>query len=68
MKFNVAMEHYKTQYLEYRKVTIATRGRKSTIFPWRMSLRLKIYVDYNYNLIETLIEELKPGVMGDKRG
>ena len=49
-------------FLEYRKVSIPMPGTKSTIVPTRLFLQPKKDLDYNYNIIETLIDEIKPVV------
>ena len=53
------MKLFKQHFLEHRKNCVPMQGTKLAIF-LRMFLQLSF-------LIETLIEEKKPVVMGDKR-
>ena len=54
------MRHYKKQFLEDREVSIPMQGTKSTIFPPRMLLQLKSFLN------ETLIEKMTFVVMKDE--
>ena len=61
------MQQFEMHCLEYRKVTVRMeRKNRSIILPLRMFVQRKSDLDYNYNVIETLMDEMKPVVTGDK--
>ena len=60
--FNIEMKNCKWHYLEYRKVNIPMQGTKSTLITIRkLFTTKKLFID-------TLMEEMKPVVMGNKWG
>ena len=60
--FNIEMKNCKWHYLEYRKVNIPMQGTKPTLITIRkFFITKKLFID-------TLMEEMKPVVMGNKWG
>ena len=60
--FIIEMKNCKWHYLEYRKVNIPMQGTKSTLITIRkFFITKKLFID-------TLMEEMKPVVMGNKWG